>query len=250
MVYIYFSSDFEFSILILFITLVHAVLFYHQIWILFTGGFVFISIMLIFLNWKLREIMKCIRISVLWRNKLRLLDNMMTYNKFTKLVHEISSLINMLIGTMHTMTPIFTSATIMIMKNEPKSYSDQLIHLAILSWSPVIFLLAYLINHYCASIPLRNQSIAKYLYPVFYDKNFHRIENHRLIRFYSYRTQGSNILIHMKIDSFIARINEQYVGFHCLNLFQFTKLAILQHYCYFFTVYVLIYKLNKQWKQT
>ena len=242
--YVYFFVDFEFNIIVLIFSLAHAIFFYQQILILFTGGFVFISIMLIFLNWKLGEIMKAIRISVLWRNKLRLLDNMMTYNKFTMIVHEISSLINMIIGTNHLMTPIYTSATIMILMNEPKTYTDMLLHLAILSWSPVMFLLAYLINHFCASIPSRNQSIVKYLYPIFYDKNFHRIQMHRLILLDNYRNRLSNILIHMKIDSFIARINKQYVGFHCFNMFKFTKLAILQYYCYFFTVYALIYKLN------
>ena len=92
---VYFFSDFDFNILILILTLVHAVFCYQQTLILFTGGFVFIFIIIIFLNMKLHEIIKLIRISVLWRNKLRLLDNMMTYHKFTKLVHEISGVINM-----------------------------------------------------------------------------------------------------------------------------------------------------------
>ena len=32
----------------------------------------------------------------------------------------------------------------------------------------------------------------------------------------------------MKIDSFIARLNEEYIGFYCFNLFPFTKLAYFQ----------------------
>ena len=236
---VYFFSDIEFNILILIISLVHAILCYQQILILFTGGFVFIFIIILFLNMKIREIIKLIKISVLWRNKLRLLDNMMTYNKFTKLVHEISGVINMLIGITYTISPIFISLCIIILKNDPETLIELLFHLTILLWYPVLFLLLYIINHYCASLPLRNRSISKLMYPVFYDKNFHRIESQR---YHSY--QLSNILIHMKIDSLIARLNKQYVGFYCFNLFQFTKLAILQYLSYFFTVYVLIWKLN------
>ena len=240
---VYFFSDFDFNILILIISVMHAILCYQQILILFTGGFVYIFIIIIFLNMKLREIIKLIRISVLWRNKLRLLDNMMNYHKFSKLVNEISGLINMLIGIMYMITPIFISPTIIILKNYPKTLVELFFHLAIIFWYPVMFLQLYIINHYCASIPLRNRSIAKLMYPVFYDKNFHRIETQRLI-YYSYGNRLSNILIHMKIDSLVARLNKQFVGFYCFNLFKFTKLALLQYFCYFFTVYVLIWKLN------
>ena len=92
--YIYFFLEYDFNIIILLFNVIHAYLLYKFIMVIFTGGLVLIFIMIIFLNFKLDEIIKLIRLCVLWRNKVRLLDNMMTYNRFTKLVHEISNPIN------------------------------------------------------------------------------------------------------------------------------------------------------------
>ena len=243
--YIYLFMEYEFSMIILLISAIHAYLFYEHFFVIILGGVVLIFILIMFLNWKLDEIIKSIRLSVLWRNKIRLMDNMMTYNKFTKLVHEISSPINYTIGLIFLITPSLISASIIILRSEANTLIEQLVHFVLLVYVPLPFIVIYTMNYFCASIPLRNRSIAKYLYPVFYDKNFHHIQMHRSIRFYSYRTQTSNLLIHMKIDSFISRLNKQFVGFYCFNLFKFTKLALLQFLSYLITVYILFNKLNK-----
>ena len=243
--YIYLFMEYEFSIAIMLLSVIHIYLFYKHRIIMILGCVVLFFIMIMFLYWKLNEIIKSMRLSVLWRNKVRLLDNMRAYNKFTKLVHEISHPINYTIGFLFLLTPPLISTNVILWKREANTLIEQLLHILMLIYIPwqIIFISTF--NHFCASIPLRNRSIAKYLYPVFYDKNFHRIQMHRSLRFYSYRTQTSNLLIHMKIDSFIARLNEQFVGFFCFNLFQFTKLAMLQYLSYFSTVYILFNKLIK-----
>ena len=175
---------------------------------------------------------------------MRLFSNMYTYKKFTKLVHEISWPSNLVIGTLYLLTPINCSMALILLFIKPITNIDKILNILMFLWLPYQLILIYALNYFCASIPLRNRSIAKYSYPVFYDKNFYRIQIHRLIRFYSYRNRLSNIFIHMKIDSFIARLNKQYVAFYCYNLFKLTKLAILQFFCYCITVYILIFKLN------
>ena len=243
--YIYLFLEYNFNIFILFLSVIHAYLFYTHLFVMIIGGIVLIFIMIMFLNWKFDEIIRSMRLSVLWRNKVRLLDNMMIYNTFTELVHNISRPINYTIGFIFLITAPLISTTVILWMSEPKTLIELLIHLIIFIYIPIQIVLIYIFNHFCASIPLRNRSIAKYLYPVFYDKNFHRIQMHRSLRFYSYRTKTSNLLIHMKIDSFIARLNKQFVGFYCFNLFKFTKLAMLQYLSYFSTVYILFNKLIK-----
>ena len=243
--YIYLYLEYDFSIFILLISVIHIYLFYKHWAIMTLGGVVLISIVIMFLIWKLNEIIKSIRLSVLWRNKVKLFDNMITYNKYTKLVHEISGPINYTICFIFLITPPLLSTTIILWKRQANTLIEKSFHICVLIYIPSQIIFIYTFNHFCASIPLRNRSIAKYLYPVFYDKNFHRIQMHRSLRFYSYRTQKSNLLIHMKIDSFIARLNKQFLGFYCFNLFQFTKLAMLQYLSYFSTVYILFNKLIK-----
>ena len=244
-IYIYLFMEYEFSIIILLLNVIHVYLFFKQWFVMLVGAVLLIFIVIIFLNWKLNEIIKSMRFSVLWRNKVRLLDYMMTYNKFNELVHKISNPINYIISFVFLITPTLISTTIILSKIEANTLIERLINILMLFYIPLQILFIYIFNHLCASIPLRNRSIAKYLYPVYYDKNFHRIQMHRSRRFYSYRTQTSNLLIHMKTDSFIARLNKQFVGFYCCNLFKFTKLALLQYLSYFSTVHVLFNKLIK-----
>ena len=245
--YIFIFLEYKLNIIILVNSVIHTYLFYDHILLIITSGVVLLFIMIIFLKWKFDESVKSIKISVLWRNKVRLLDNMMTYNKFTKLVHEISAPINQSIGIIFLITPLLISTALILLKHDPKTLIVQLLHLVILLWLPIPIIFIYLINYFCASIPSRNRSIAKYLYPVFYDKNFHRIQTQGLILFFSYGNRLSNIMIHMKIDSLIARLNKQFVGFHCFNFSKFTRLAMLQFISYLITVYIFLYKLKKNY---
>ena len=111
----------------------------------------------------------------------------------------------------------------------------------------IIFLmtLLYIVNYLCTSITTANQSITKYLYKVFNDQNFNRLSQQSVGLNLNYNFgQLSNIMVHMKIDSFIARLNEEYIGFYCFNLFPFTKLAYFQYLYIFMTSFVLIYELK------
>ena len=52
----------------------------------------------------------------------------------------------------------------------------------------------------------------------------------------------------MKIEAFIARLNGDFIGFYCLNLFKFTKLAFFQFFYALTTVYILINGINRNIK--
>ena len=160
--YIKIFMESEFSIIILLISAIHAYLFYKHLFVILIGGVVSIFIMIIFLNWKLDEIIKSMRLRVLWRNKVRLLDNMMTYNKFTKLVHKISRPINYAFGLIFLITPSLISASLIILKNDANTLIEMLVHFVLYMFVLLIIILVYTMNHFCASIPLRNRSIANF----------------------------------------------------------------------------------------
>ena len=144
------------------------------------------------------------------------------------------------------MTPAMFFQIIMMMTKQDLNKQWKTIFM----WLTIIYItfvltLIFIINHLCTSITTANQSIAKYLYKVFNDLNFNRLTHGSVGLNLNYNFgQLSNINIHMKIDSFIARLNEEYIGFYCFNLFPFTKLAYFQYLYIFMTSFVLIYELK------
>ena len=64
-IYIYFLLEYEFSIIILLISLMHVYLFYEHMLVIIIGGVLLIFFMIMFLKWKLDEIIKLIKISAL-----------------------------------------------------------------------------------------------------------------------------------------------------------------------------------------
>ena len=90
------------------------------------------------------------------------------------------------------------------------------------------------------NITHQNQTLPKYLYPIFHDKQFTRFE-HRISLNLNYNFgQLSDIMVRIKIDSFIARLNEEFVGFYCFNLFQLTKLSFFEYIYMLISDFVLI----------
>ena len=85
-----------------------------------------------------------------------------------------------------------------------------------------------------------SHSLTKYLYPIFHEKQFTRFE-HRIAFNLNYNFgQLSDIMVRIKIDSFIARFNEEFVGFYCFNMFEITKLTFFELVCMLMSDFVLI----------
>ena len=64
--YFYFFVESESNIIIMIISFVHAYICYKHLFLMITGGVSVIFIMIFFLKWKLDEIIKTIRLSMLW----------------------------------------------------------------------------------------------------------------------------------------------------------------------------------------
>ena len=65
-------------------------------------------------------------------------------------------------------------------------------------------------NLLCASVTTRNKDTPKYLYWVF-------CTSKRL-----------DLTLRLKLEGLLARINSEFIGFQCLNMFEFTKMAFFE----------------------
>ena len=164
------------------------------------------------------------------------------YNEFIKTFSKMSRPCNMLVGLLYTISPIIFSQTHLLftkqsLNKQLETVSEYIITLVII----FIILFYYIVNHLANTLTKANESIAKYLYPVFNDTKFNRTNNQMMALNRNYiSTKMTNISIHMKIDSFVARLNEEYIGYYCFNSFEFTKLAFFQFLYMIMSDYVLI----------
>ena len=236
----YFNTKHKFNLINLIISIIQVIICFKFGISFIIGCFVFLFIILMFLKWKQDEIVKSIRFNLLWGNKIKLYDTLIVYHKFTVTVNKVSKLINIIIGMIYTMTPGMFSQAIMILNIQANNIEEMILQIIVIFVIPFYVILIFIVNHLGCTITTVNQSIPKYLYPVFNKKNFSRL-NYQIGLNLNYNSgQLSNIMVHMKIDSFIARLNEEYVGFYCFNLFPFTKLSFFQYLYVFMTAYVLV----------
>ena len=200
-----------------------------------------LSTTLLFIKYKQDDIIKSIRFTVLWRNKVRLYDNLQNYHQFTRLVDKLSKLINVICGIIYSITPFFISQMLWILTEEKsKNIFESFAQFYILFIFITVIIAIYIFDDIISNITKVNQTILKYLYPIFHEKQFTRFQ-HRIAFNLNYNLgQLSDIMVRIKIDSFIARLNEEFVGFYCFNLFEVTKLAFYQYIYMLMTVFVLI----------
>ena len=242
----YFDDHNKFNAISLIIATIQITLGFYICFSTLFGVLMLVITMGMYLKWKQDEIIKSIRFNLIWRNKVRLYNNLRVYHSFTKTFDKVSKPINMLIGMLYSMTPgIFSQIIMMVTKQSLNNEWETIVMRLTIILIIFFMTLVYIINHLCTSITTANQSIVKSLYKVFNDQNFNRLTQQSVGLNLNYNFgQLSNILVHMKIDSFIARLNEEYIGFYCFNLFPFTKLAYFQYLYIFMTSFVLIYDLK------
>ena len=142
----------------------------------------------------------------------------------------------MAIGVLFTVIPIPMSMLLDITLQKSNTYFDVFIHFICVMVIFCLIVLIFIINYLSASITTENQSITKYLYKLFKDNNSNQM--------FQYNLSRSNILLDTRliltIDTFIKRLNDEYICFHCLNSFKFTKLAFYQFLYTFASAYTLV----------
>ena len=159
------------------------------------------------------------------------------YHQFTRLVDKLSKLINVICGIIYLYTPFFISQILwQLTEEEPKNILENFAKLFFLFVVIIIITSLYIFDDIISSITKFNRKLPNYLYPIFHNKHFTRFD-HRISFNLNYNFgQLSDIMVRIKIDSFIARLNEEFVGFYFFNLFKVTKLAFFQYIYIILTV--------------
>ena len=180
------------------------------------------------MNFKFDELLEKFRVSIRWNNENRLHEILRNYNDLIKDIEQLSGPYNMIIGLVYCFVPYLIAINVELIKINRNDILFKITKQLMLFLFIVANVNAFMINQLSASITVRNKSIHKYLYPMFC--------NHR----------NRKLQIKLKIDSFIARLNSQFIGFYCFNLFKFTKMAFYQYALTISTCYFLIINFLKK----
>ena len=240
----YIHPDYDFSIIVLIFSTIQIIAVIRIVNYVIAGCIMFFSILIIFLKLKQDEIVRSIRLNVLWRNKFQFYNTLKEYHDFTIFFEQITKVINKLIGMVYLLSPVIFSQFIMILNGQSDNIFEIMLKNIVILTIPFMIIVLFLIIHIATSITTVNESIANYLYPVFKNISFNRPDHH--VNLYLNYQSGmmADIMMKLKIDSFIARLNKEYLGFYCFNLFKLTKLVVFEYFYLFLTAYMFIHDHN------
>ena len=165
---------------------------------------------------------------LIWTSKKRnwtMLNNLVVrHYHLCHLVSQLSPFTNYIIGCIYYFGTLLMVILIKVFINEHACTQIRIIAAILFSF---LFIICYIINLIAASIPIYNRIISKYLYQF----NFNE------------KLSGKNIInvkCKLKLDQFIATVNNVYIGFYCFNLFKFTKLSFY-HFIFGISISVILF---------
>ena len=173
-------------------------------------------------NYRFDELIDKLRVSIRWNNTIAINQIIKSYDELISDCKQISGPYNMAIGLVYCLVPYVIGLFMELMKIDRNDLLFKFLRNSFTFFFVLTNINAFIINQLSASITVRNKSIHKYLYIIFCSKRIIRI-----------RTK-------LTIDSFIARLNTQFIGFYCFNLFPFTKMAFYEFVFTVSTCYFLI----------
>ena len=217
----YLYSDYGNVIILWFWTIVFIIAINEVIIIVLYASFWFYTPITL-LNYRFDELINKLRVSIRWNNTTAIHKIIESYNELISDCKELSGPYNISIGLVYCLVPYIIAILVELMKIERNDLLFKLLKIGFIFFFILTNINAFIINQLSASITVRNKSIHKYLYPMFFSNMKIRI-----------RTK-------LTIDSFIARLNTQFIGFYCFNLFKFDKMAFYQYAFTVSTCYFLI----------
>ena len=194
----------------------------NQIRIVVLLGTILFYLPITLIKYKFDELIERLRVGIRWNNTNGLYKTLESYDQLIVVVKQLSGLYNMIIGIIYCLSPYLIAINVKVLKIKRDDWLFKILEQAFLLLLIITNLDAFIINQISASISVSNKSFPKFLYPVFCWK------------------RNKRITMELKIDSFIARLNEQFVGFYCFNWFKFTKMAFYQYAFAISSSYILI----------
>ena len=194
--------------------------------IVFYGTF-FVYLPITVLNYRFDELIDKLRVSIRWNNTNAINRIIESYDEMICDCQQLSGPYNVIIGLVYCLFPYIIALLLELMKINRNDMLSKLLKIVFIISFIITIVIVFYMNQLSASITVRNKSIHKYLYPMFFSNMKIKI-----------RTK-------LTIDSFIARLNTQFIGFYCFNLFKFTKMAFYQYALSVSTCYILITNITK-----
>ena len=194
---------------------------------MFTTGYItgyIIFVTTLYLKFKFREIFDNLKKGIQQKDELLMYYSMVKLNHLSDFTHDLNDYISCIIGI------VFSNCTgLLLIYFYAAMDQDVNILMRIFLFLSVFLFIAimFTVNLMTASISTANKSVVKHLYPIFIDKKF------------------NNIWIYLKVDSFIERMNRDFVGFYCYNLFKMTKPAFYEYFTVLTSGYILICRFIK-----
>ena len=216
------------NVIILWFWTIILILTFNQIKIIMLIATFLFYVPITLLNYRLDELIEKLRVSIRWNNERGLHQVLACYDELIAIVKQLSGPYNMIIGLVYCLVPYIIAISLQLTKID----RDDLLFNSLKLTFFVIFLIAnvnaFIINQISASITVRNKPIPRYLYPLFIKRG------------------NARIRMKLEIETFIARLNTEYIGYYCLNLFKFTKMAFYQYSFSVSTCYFLIAKVSSK----
>ena len=183
-----------------------------------TGYSIFVTTL--YLKYKFGEIIDNMLKGIQQKDELLLYYSMVKHNLLTDFTHQLNDYISFVIGI------VFSNCTglFLLYFYAAMDQGVSLIMRIFLLFCVFLFIsFIFTVNLMTASISTANKSVVKHLYPIFIDKKL------------------KNIWTKLKVDSFIERLNRDFIGFYCYNLFKMTKRAFYEYFSILTSGYFLIY---------
>ena len=173
------------------------------------------------LSYKFDEIIESLRVNIRWKNTKKIMETIKQHLKTTQLLNELGEFYSRIIGIIYLNIPYILSFTV---KPLLIPGFDPFLKVIMVTIFVSALLTTYLINFLVAAITVRNRDAPKYLYP-----NFILINK-------------MTISTKLKIEAYLERLITEFIGIHCFNMFEFTKLSFYQYFVTITSVYFLVFK--------
>ena len=167
-----------------------------------------------FMKWKFQSIIDMISSNIFLIN-----EGIHKYNKMYIIMSKITKPMNTFISILYIFFPIYYSCALNIAFDNMTSKFGTLLTIIL---ALMVFSGNYMSFLLLSSISNTNHLFLKYLYSLLIDNNF----NQRVLR--------------RRIDSFIARLNIEFIGFLCLSLMKFESSSFYEYLIGLSSTYFLI----------
>lgn len=186
------------------------------------SGVMFTCLVALYLFYSFRQIRQQISHSIECNNKLLIRIAIRRHDRMSALTLAFNDYIRFIIGVLYVFPPI-TITLFMTLATDPTQSLWKRFFSVFCCLVCVVG--TYMTTFMAAYITSENKRIVKELYPI-----VGKITN--------------NLRLKLLIDSFVCKLNYQFIGFYCFNLFRFTKFSFFEYSFLLSSTYFLINKLK------